>query len=138
MPSLFRIPLLCISLSIALLSPLYTYTRSLFSKQHNVEKQLISIIDTAQSKIQAAVYMITSTNVAKALIRAKKRNLSVEIITDESCILSRYGKISMLQKEDIAIFCPKQPPKSYHSAPPIMHHKFALIDNHLWTGSFTR
>lgn len=107
-----------------------------FSPDDNIEKKLINYIKGAKHTIHAAVYMITSANIAKALIEAKKREVDVQVITDESCMVSRYGKIHQLESENIEVFCLKHHHTKERFSTPLMHHKFAIIDDTLWTGSF--
>jgi phosphatidylserine/phosphatidylglycerophosphate/cardiolipin synthase-like enzyme len=111
-----------------------------FSPDQKPAQHLIRLFNTCESKIHAAVYMFTENNIAQALIRAKNRNIDVQIITDQSCLESSYHKIDLLKKHhiDVFIYSPtiknKYKKKYPHS---LMHHKFAIIDDKkVCTGSF--
>ena len=113
----------------------YTKTVVLFSPDDKPTKHLIEKINNAKTRIHAAVYMLTDKSIAMALIEAKnKRNVDVQIITDFSSVNSEYGKIIFLKKNNVKTFVYKIPNRSRYT--PLMHHKFAIIDNLLWTGSF--
>ncbi len=117
-------------------TPLMPKTEVYFSPDDNVESILIARINNAQEKIHAAVFMFTNSTIADALIAAKKRGIDICIITDRSCIESKFGKIRDLAAHDIAISVFNPPSSANRYCTPIMHHKFALIDDIVWTGSF--
>jgi phospholipase D len=113
----------------------YTETSVYFSPDDKPTTHLINEINNAKSRIHAAIYMLTDKNIANALIEAKnKRNVDVQIVTDFSSVKSEYGKILLLKENDIKTFVFKLPSRSRFT--PLMHHKFAIIDNKVWTGSF--
>jgi len=121
-----------------------------FSPDHKPTDKLLELIGQAKSKIHAAVYMITDHQIAQALINAKARGVDVQLIVDTSTVDLEYGKGSFLRKNNIDIFVFREQTKdsqsknsrSKHSRSKnsrygaLMHNKFALIDNQLWTGSF--
>lgn len=123
---------------------LFSAVQVLFSPDNNLRDNLISLIDNSKSRVYAAVFMLTDKAIANSLIRAKERNVDVQVISDQSCIISQFGKIEFLKKEGIQIFsfCPisnknnKISSKNLVNNVPIMHNKFAIIDNKIWTGSF--
>jgi len=108
----------------------------LFSPDDRPTKHLIKHISEAKNRIYAAVYMLTDKAIALSLIEAKKRGVDVQIVTDQTSITSPYGKIVLLQKNGIktSIFKFSSNGSSYYN--PLMHNKFAIIDNIVWTGSF--
>jgi len=118
----------------------YTKATAYFSPQDKVQTKLIRAIKSAKEKIYAAVYMITEKNIANALIKAKlERSIDVQIITDKISLESSYGKAGMLATQGVNVFIFNPPASSYNSflrAHAIMHHKFALFDQTVWTGSF--
>lgn len=132
-PTLVRCHLLNIVLAFTTLT--HAKTISYFSGQDNIEHHLIERIHNASQRIYAAVYMLTSTPVANALIAAKQRGLDIQVVSDVSCVTSRYGKIDHLKKAGIDVFVFKHTASnSYDEA--LMHHKFAIIDRAVWTGSY--
>ncbi len=113
----------------------------LFAPHDQPEKHLISYLDQAQKQIYAAVYVLTNKAITKALMRAKKRNVDVQIIVDAATLDHKTHTIEQLKEAEIDIFVyPSTPHHAVNKQQPthkgIMHHKFALIDNSLWTGSF--
>jgi len=121
----------------------------LFSPDDHPKTKLIELINKASKKIHAAVYMLTDKQIAHALIEAKKRNIDVKIIVDKSSMDSSFGKGKLLKQHKIQTLVfktrrrlpamagrhPKAESKSTWGTP-LMHNKFALIDNTVWTGSF--
>jgi phosphatidylserine/phosphatidylglycerophosphate/cardiolipin synthase-like enzyme len=116
--------------------PLQCKQVALFSPEDKITSHLISHIKTAKSHIYAAVYFITDKKIADALIDAKKqRNLDVQIVTDQVSIIDTFGKGQYLRQNGIDLFIYK-PQSNQKKRPPLMHNKFAIIDNKIWTGSF--
>jgi phosphatidylserine/phosphatidylglycerophosphate/cardiolipin synthase-like enzyme len=125
-------------LSIAV-AHLVARTEVLFSPDDQPTEKLTSLIKNAQKKIYAAVYMITDKKIVNELIRAKKRGVDVKIVIDASSMDSVFGKGAMLKENniDLYVFRPQIKRRGKHQfASALMHNKFALIDDHLWTGSF--
>jgi phosphatidylserine/phosphatidylglycerophosphate/cardiolipin synthase-like enzyme len=117
------------------------FTEVLFSPEDKPTKRLLECINSAQRRIHAAVYMLTDKVIAQALIQAHtKRHVDVQIIIDKITYDSMFGKGKLLQENGLSIFVYEPPKASSANRPffngPIMHHKFALFDNTLWTGSF--
>lgn len=106
-----------------------------FAPDDHPQKYLISYLKDAKTRIYAAVYMFTDEEIAEALIDAKKRKVDVQIITDQSSVESQHGKISLLCENEITTYVFKTNQKSKKFLP-LMHNKFAIIDNNVWTGSF--
>jgi len=107
-----------------------------FSPDDKPQTHLISYINGAKNRIYAAVYMFTDKQIAQALIDAKDRGVDVEIIADRTSLDSPYGKILFLQEHGVKTFIFKLKPTKYSRYGPLMHNKFAVIDNTVWTGSF--
>lgn len=108
-----------------------------FSPDDHPTEKLINLIDNARDSIRAAVYMITDTKIATALINAKKRGVNIEIVIDRSSFDGSWGKGKYLNENNIRLFVfglNAKPRTRFPSA--LMHNKFALIDNQLWNGSF--
>ena len=109
-----------------------------FSPDDKPQKHLIGYINGAKTRIYAAIYMFTDKKIAQALMDAKDRGIDVQIITDQTSVDSVYGKIFLLQEYGVKIFVfnlnKRKGKFSWYD--PIMHNKFAIIDEHVWTGSF--
>jgi phosphatidylserine/phosphatidylglycerophosphate/cardiolipin synthase-like enzyme len=125
--------------------------RALFSPDDNIEEILVSLIDTEREKISMTAFSLTSISVANALINAKKRNITVELIVDAQNSQSPYSKVSMLHAAGIPVWL--YPPLKRHDAidhrphnffphKGIMHNKFIIFKRSLndkpllWTGSY--
>ena len=115
-----------------------------FSPDDDINIKLLSLIDQEQKHIRIAVFNFTDRNITQALIRAQKRGITVEVITDINCVYDRYNKIDQLYNNDISVLVYNA--KQSKTGSGIMHHKFALFSNNttgkalVWTGScnFTR
>jgi mitochondrial cardiolipin hydrolase len=122
-------------------------TTVLFSPDDKPTTTLIKIINETKLRIYAAIYMITDKDVANALIKAKnERFVDVQIITDRTSMESIYGKGTLLEKSGINVlvfsslrkqhFKTTDVKNPYSIYAPLMHNKFALFDDKVWTGSF--
>lgn len=109
----------------------------LFSPDDKPTEKLVTLLDDAKKEILVAIYMLTEPRIVKAIINAKKRGVLVEVITDKISTESSYGKANMLSQNTIDVFV-YEPLKNNkrNDTPGIMHNKFAVIDNQVWTGSF--
>lgn len=117
-----------------------TASQVFFTPDDNIRDELIRYIGQEAEKIQIAVFMMTDSKIAKSLVNALHRKISVELITDVGCLKERSGKINMLCEHGctVHIYNPSHDKKGRTS---LMHHKFALFTNNLgkstvWTGSY--
>ncbi len=113
-----------------------TSVRSLFSPDDDMKKELIHLIDHEQKAIRAAVFIVTEPEISRALSRAKKRGVLVELVTDVGCLKERANKISMLCDQGCRLYVYNPPSMNRGSS--LMHHKFALFFSSatVWTGSY--
>lgn len=119
------------------IAPVFCHTEVLFSPDDKPAEKLIKLIDEAKVRVHVAVFWITSKKIVDALIRAKKRNVDVQIITDQSGVNNEYSRIQQLFENKIPIFVFKTNKTAKRTfAEPKMHNKFAIIDDKIWTGSF--
>jgi len=126
-------------LSFLLISSPQLQPRSIvyFSPDDHPTEHLIRYIDQAKIRIYAAIYMFTDKNFAQALIRAKKeRKVDVQMITDRTSVENKYGKVYLLIEQGIKTFKFQNGSKRGARFAPLMHNKFAIIDDKVWTGSF--
>jgi phosphatidylserine/phosphatidylglycerophosphate/cardiolipin synthase-like enzyme len=134
MSRLLRALLCVMCLSLCLV---YGVTEVFFSPDDRPSSRLIQLINGAHKKIYAAVYMITDKNIAVALVRARERGVAVQVIVDPSSMEGSYGKGQLLREGNVDLFVFGAQHASHHSFhQPLMHNKFAIIDNIVWTGSF--
>ena len=114
--------------------------QAFFSPDDDVQGLLIDLIKNEQKSIKAAVFSFTDGDVAQALLDARKRNVTVEIVTDISAARDKFNKIEMLQKNKVPVHVYN--PKTITVLNNIMHNKFVLFGKNvggkslLWTGSF--
>lgn len=128
-----------VSLFILLVTHSTILSKSLvyFSPDDKPTKHLITLLKNAEKRIYAAVYMLTDKRIALALIDAKeKRNIDVQIVSDQISKDSKFGKMPLLAQHGIKTFIFKPDAPATQFSQSIMHNKFAIIDNLLWTGSF--
>ncbi len=116
-----------------------TSIRTFFSPDDDVRAELVKLIDREQRAIHAAVYIITEPEIAKAITRARKRNVLVELVTDVGCLKEKANKVSMLCDTGCKLFVYNPPAINRGSS--LMHHKFALFSSnnglsYVWTGSY--
>lgn len=106
-----------------------------FSPNDKITEKLIPLLDGARKSIYAAVYMLTDKKIADALVRAKQRGVTIQLIIDPVST-GVYGKADYFAANNIPLFI-YQPPPGRPWFNPIMHNKFVCIDDStLWTGSF--
>ncbi len=98
-----------------------------FVPDEDVKVLLLGLIhmSKARTKIRIAVYQLTDKDIVNALILAHKRGVILEIITDQSCLYSRYEKITDLRRLGVPIHVYGG---KYYS---IMHNKFFVFENTL-------
>ena len=99
----------------------------------SIPERLIAFIDGAQSTIHIASFEFNLTPVAEALIRAHRRGVEVQWVTDnvhgiESDQEEGRGQFAMLQDAGIEV--------RDDGLSALMHNKFWIFDNQtVWTGS---
>ncbi len=101
-----------------------------FTPQDNCTQLIIQLIDSAKTQIRGQIYSFTSKPIAKALVRAEKRGIDVQIIYDQSNSDSHhYSLAPYLIKNHI--------PAYIDTVPGIAHNKVLIIDSQtVETGSF--
>ncbi len=88
-------------------------------------EKLIKILENAEEKIEIAMFSFTHPEIIKALLKAKKRGVSVEIFLDkqmksQTSLTKQPGYLEL--KSSIY----------YGSRPFLLHHKCALIDDKIF------
>lgn len=97
------------------------------SPQRNLEDILIKEIEGAKKEITGALYIVRE-RVGKALIKAKRRKVKVNVLVEEDNAYSPFSFYPRLQNENIAIIDNKKS---------LMHHKFLVMDRKkVLTGSY--
>lgn len=133
--------LLCLAFSS--LHPLqaeYIAPKVYFSPKDHLADKLIELIDQEQKSIQACIYCLTHPKIGEALMRAKQRGVSIQVIIDPFSV-KRGSPITKMEKAGILVLV-WNPPKSETEKrkrikAPLMHDKFCVFGSgRVWTGSF--
>jgi len=100
-----------------------------FSPHGGCTAAVVSAIDEARSNVLVQAYSFTSAPIAEALVSAKKRGVSVQVVLDRSQKSERYSSATFLKNSDIPTFIDTQ-----HA---IAHNKVIIVDCAVViTGSF--
>lgn len=98
------------------------------ANHYSLEKRLVEKLTTAALRVDAALYHLDSARVADGLIKAHRRGVQVQVVTETDNIGEEA--IAQLQEAGIPV-AEDGDPDSY------MHHKFIVIDEqYVWTGSY--
>lgn len=95
------------------------------------EPVLVKMIGSAKSSLDMAIYSFTETNVASALIEAKKRGVAVRVISDRECSQEQSQKklLNLLKSAGV--------PVKVNSHAGLMHLKMTIADRQIvTTGSY--
>jgi phosphatidylserine/phosphatidylglycerophosphate/cardiolipin synthase-like enzyme len=100
-----------------------------FSPRGGCTDAIIEEIDQAKSEVLVQAYSFTSAPIAKALLKAYKRGVKVEVILDKSQKTQRYSSATFFSNARIPTFIDAR-----HA---IAHNKIMIIDRQtVITGSF--
>ncbi|MDE2598918.1 MAG: phospholipase D family protein [Rhodocyclaceae bacterium] len=109
----------CAALAIEL--PAEGSTEVLFSPWDDVEGGLIAVLGKARHSIHVQAYLLTSRNIAKALLQAHQRGVKVEILADAATTLKGdNSQVPQLAAAGIPVWLETR----YANA----HNKVMLID----------
>jgi hypothetical protein len=97
----------------------HTTIQACFTPGMGCQKRLIRILDAAKEEILVETYSFTATPLMEALVRAKKRGVSVSVIADHGQQTAPYSKIPDLQKAGIPVL--------YDHSVAIAHNKVMII-----------
>lgn len=123
------------------LAPCWPLIETLFAPNDRPTTRLIKEIDETYDILYAAIYYISDQKIIDALIRAHNRKVKVRIISDASTSHAIYSKVHQLVKAGIPVFVQNIKKKEAVTRAAfvrhkLMHDKFALVNNKVWTGSF--
>lgn len=100
-----------------------------FSPNGGCTKAIVAELGMAKSEILVQAYSFTSKAIAKALLNAQKRGVSIQIILDKSNLSDNYSAADFTAHAGIPTYIDAQ-----HS---IAHNKIMIIDTEVViTGSF--
>jgi len=99
-----------------------------FSPKGGCTEAVVAAVGAARQEVLVQDYSFTSEPIAKALVAARKRGLSVRVIMDKS-VLTQKSEIDMLHSAGVEVWI-----DSRHA---IAHNKVMVIDGEtVVTGSF--
>jgi len=102
-----------------------------FSPDEGIRRHLLRAIRESRQKIDVAVYHITSTELADALVAAKARGVRVHILTDQEKTRAGGPAMRIFRAAGLSIRTLGVSEQS------LMHHKFAIFDDRVVaTGSY--
>ncbi|MFA6222675.1 MAG: phospholipase D family protein [Desulfomonilaceae bacterium] len=100
-----------------------------FSPEGQCSRSIIRAIDSAKTQILVQAYSFTSSRIAKALLKARKRGVNVEVILDKIHLTDNYSSATFLANSGIRTYVDQ--------AHNIAHNKIMIIDSDtVVTGSF--
>lgn len=103
---------------------------------NGIDTALISLVDSAQRTIDAAIYRLTYQPIITALQRACARNVTVRIVTDQASVEEYPTEYIQLQGLPCVTLKTDASADARERFDHTMHHKFAIIDSSIiWTGS---
>jgi phosphatidylserine/phosphatidylglycerophosphate/cardiolipin synthase-like enzyme len=106
-----------------------TPTQVYFSPRGGCTDAIIEEIDQAKSEVLVQAYSFTSAPIGKALLKAYKRGVKVEVVLDKSQRTARYSSATFFSNARIPTFIDAR-----HA---IAHNKIMIIDRQtVITGSF--
>lgn len=108
---------------------------AVLSKSVNPETGLAAILGKAEESFYGAFYEISSPAIIDALVKARKRGVTVKLVTEHDTMRSKKGKGTRYLKrlEEAGIEMVSDPSRRRG----LMHDKFAVIDGkYVWTGSY--
>lgn len=101
--------------------------RVYFAPSQKIREGLCEFIDSAKESIDLCIYDLDLREVAHSLTEAKKRGVSVQVVTDEDNAM--LDAVESLKEAGIPVIPDNRPA--------IMHNKFVVVDSkYVWTGSF--
>ncbi len=107
----------------------FTPIEPCFTPGQTCADSIIQQIDSAKKEILVQVYSFTSAPIAKALLDAHKRGVTVQIILDKSQRTQKYSSYTFFKNAGIPVFI--------DSAHPTAHNKIIIIDKEtVITGSY--
>ncbi len=112
--------------------------RAYFASREELSQNLIELIESEQEMIQVAVQKLTNRSILKALIKAKARGVSVEVIVDSLGKGKPKALYELIKAEiPVYVYSPKDGHDKTH-----MRNKFFLFTKNrkdeklIWSGTF--
>jgi len=100
-----------------------------FSPDGGAAAAVVHNVAQAKKTLIIAAYSVTHKDIAKAIVDAHKRGISVTVLMDKTQAAGRYSSATFLHNAGVPVWI--------DATGGLMHHKFAVIDHAtLLTGSF--
>ncbi len=107
-----------------------TYPEKADTRTGGIDDALVADIDAAQQSVKIAVFEFNRANVADAMIRARQRGLTVQMVFDAEVLEDPEDAAELGRIEKAGI------PVTYEKTSAFMHNKIFLIDDSVvWLGS---
>lgn len=97
-----------------------------FSPKDDLRSEILTLIDHEQRSIKIMTYTFTDEAISKALIRAHRSGIQVEIISDKGYVVGRGSKIAKLAERTIPIWAYIPEAQDFDTA--LMHNKLILFE----------
>jgi mitochondrial cardiolipin hydrolase len=102
-----------------------------FSPDGGIRRHLLRAIQDSRQRIDVAVFQMTSTELARALVAAKERGVRVHVLTDQEKARAGGPAMRLLREKGVEVRSLGMSDQS------LMHHKFAVFDERVVaTGSY--
>lgn len=99
-----------------------------FTPETRCSNHILHAIGEARKEILAAVYAFTSQDLARALVRARRRGVTVRVVLDREFDRENvYSQGEFLEREGVSVGRASGLQKS-ESDHGLMHQKFAIVD----------
>jgi len=96
-----------------------------FAPDGGIRRHLLDAIRDSRQRIDVAVYQITSTALARALVAAQERGLRVRVLTDQETVQAGGPAMRIFRSAGLSVRRLGLAEQS------LMHHKFAIFDDRL-------
>lgn len=100
-----------------------------FSPSYSAKAAVLDVINQAQQTLNVEAYSFTDKGIARALLAAKKRGVTVRIIADRKANSDNYTAVTFMSNRGLNV--------RLNDKYAIFHNKIILADGHtLQTGSY--
>ncbi|BEN96523.1 phospholipase D family protein [Serratia marcescens] len=100
-----------------------------FSPSYSAKTAVLDVINQAQQTLNVEAYSFTDKGIARALLAAKKRGVTVRIIADRKANSDNYTAVTFMSNSGLNV--------RLNDKYAIFHNKIILADGHtLQTGSY--
>lgn len=129
-----------VDLNKVLLNDSGSIAKAFFSPDTDIQSILISLINSEKESISLAIYCFTQKETANALVKAYKRGIKIQVVSDREYAVNRSSKIPHISNHRIPVWVLQNDSNLMYT--PLMHNKFVIFGKNfndkpvLWTGSY--